>query len=344
VETKNREHTGGLPSNSLFLGIDGGGTKTIAWLGRGAGGCVEPVGAGQGGPSNPRAVGFEAAFLSIRQSVISAFENSRLPTSEIESACLCLAGTGRQEEKDAVLQWASQNGLARRINLVNEAEAVLAAVDSPRPTGCAEVALICGTGSLAWGRKSLGDRPVRSGGWGYLLGDEGSGYWLGQHIVQMACRVADGRSTDSAILASVLSELQLQSADQLVSWCYERPGGRERIARLARLAFPREADTNSDAAFCSHSAFQEDARHSLQQLVNRGAAELAHLVSSVVDRLGTERYTLAMAGSVLCHQTHYRRLVKQHLEQLSQVPASLHLVAQPVAGTLRLAAQFPEEP
>lgn len=324
-------------ADGLFLGIDGGGTKTTACLGRIENGSVQTVGTGQGGPSNPRAVGFKQAFQSILQSVRAAFEDCGAKTGEASGACLCLAGTGRPVERDIVLEWARKMRLAQKIQLVSEAEAVLASIDSTDRTDGAEVALICGTGSLAWGRTSMVAPPVRCGGWGYLLGDEGSGFWLGQRLVQLACQVSDGRAEHSAILSAVLGELELQSAEQLVGWCYEKPGSRERIASLAPMVFQGSTDFEPNGGHELQPALPNTTLQPLQQIADRGAKELATMVSSVARRLGTQRYSLAMAGSVLCNQPVYRSLVEQHLSEGFHAPTRVHVVKHPVRGALRLA-------
>lgn len=307
-----------------MLGVDGGGTKTVAWLGRLVDEKVIRIGAGQGGPSNPRAVGFEVAFQNIGLARELAFEDAGLPTTTVQSACLCLAGTGRPQEMAAVLGWAQQQNLAGRTRLVSEAEAVLSSIqrddDSQPQVAYAQLALICGTGSLAWGRSSNSPRPVRSGGWGYLLGDEGSGFWLGQQVLQLACKASDGRSSESIVLSQVLNKLNLKAPEELVAWCYEAPESRQRISSLAPLAFEGEPGS------------------SVQDIVDRGASELAQMVSAVVQRLNCETYDLAMAGSILLNQAIYRAMIQSRLENLLHAPTCIHLVEQPVAGALHLAS------
>ena len=314
-----------FPSSPLLLGIDGGGTKTVAWLGCLRDGALIRIGEGKSGPSNPRAAGFEVAFQNLRKATQLAFLDAQLPAAQLDVACLCLAGTGRQQERDAVLNWARQVGLSKKSVIISEAEAVLAAVEIDRDWSQsaqrAEVALVCGTGSLAWGRISTQSSPIRTGGWGYLMGDEGSGFWLGQHVLQFACKISDGREAERSLLDLVLTKLQLTAAENLVGWCYELPGSRERIASLAPLAF-----MNSSVG-------------KLKDIVNRGAHELALMIAAVAGRLGGLQYDLAMAGSVVAHQTEYRLLIARYLNDLKCAPASIQMVEQPVSGTLKLALQ-----
>jgi len=335
-----------LNAGGLILGVDGGGSKTVAWLGRWDGQHLECIGKGRGGPSNLQAVGHETALKNIQQSinltVEQAFSRSTLLPGEVASACLCLAGAGRQAEQDIILNWARQIGLATQVRLVGEAEAVLAAVTEPCPADCADVALICGTGSLAWGLRPDRIQSQRCGGWGYLLGDEGSGFWLGQQLLQLACREADGRRQDTNVLGRVLTELQLQSADQLVGWTYQQSGQRERIASLAKLIF-RESDFGDPSKAEITKPENHPTNLILRSMLQQGASEMATMVVNLVRQLDAKHYRLTMAGSVLCHQAEYRNLVEQQLTHRSLPPTSIQRVEHPVAGALQLAFRMMEE-
>lgn len=317
---------------TLFLGIDGGGTKTQVLIGRSNGHDLEVLGAGQGGPSNPRAVGFEAAFASIATAVVDAWNSCGLPKRPVDCAAVCLAGAGREDEKTKVRSWMIEQGIALRVNMISEAEAVLAGascreVELPSAATSdlsnrveAEVALICGTGSLAWGRRADQlTRVARSGGWGYLLGDEGSGYWIGQQLLQLACRVADGRSSDEIVLQAVLKLLKLDSASEIVAWCYRDIASRNRIANLAKLAFELRA---IDA---------------VSSIIDRAATELAVMIAAVVDQLEVHNFSLAVAGSVVVTQTEFQQQILAKLRDRGLLAKQFSVVSDPVRGSLRLA-------
>ena len=132
----------------FVLGIDGGGSKCAAVLGRlattGDGG-VHIVGRGRGGPANPRVAGHEMARASITAAIAQAFADAGLGSRPVAAACLGLAGVGLPEDRDAVLAWATQAGLADTVLVVPDGLL-------PFADGAAEpwgVVLIAGTGSLA---------------------------------------------------------------------------------------------------------------------------------------------------------------------------------------------------
>ncbi|HET9221200.1 MAG TPA: BadF/BadG/BcrA/BcrD ATPase family protein, partial [Roseiflexaceae bacterium] len=153
----------------LLLGVDGGGSGTRALLADRSGAIL---GAGAAGPSNHQAIGLEAAAQAIQSAIDMAFRDARVERSRpVAAICLGLAGAGRPEDRLRFEAWATRQNIARRCAVASDAELVLTA-GTPDGWG---VALICGTGSIAWGRAPDG-RSARAGGWGYLLGDEGSGY------------------------------------------------------------------------------------------------------------------------------------------------------------------------
>ncbi len=325
------------PSHSLYLGVDGGGTKTQVLLGCSRDGQLTVLAAGQGGPSNPRAIGFEAAFQNIDHAIQSAFNKASLDRCCADQIVLCLAGAGRQEEKSAVENWIVHSGIAQRARVVSEAEAVIEAslLENERQSALpdfpddadAEIALICGTGSLAWGRrKSDHDCFARSSGWGYLLGDEGSGFWIGQKILHAACKAADGRSMDSELLKAVLNHLGLDSPSQLISWCYQDAASRQRIATVAPLVFQ-----------LAQQAGQGTGSSQSNGIITQASDDLASMIAAVAHQLDSTRFDLAVAGSVIIHQARLLQLVVQRLSEQGLQPRRVTQVNEPARGCLKLA-------
>src|SRR5512145_422294 len=153
---------------NYIIGVDGGGTKTLALLADQNG---KILARGVSGPSNYNAVGFETACVAIETAITAAH---RAQSGEITVLCLGLAGAGRPDDGAKFHAWATERFPNTKIQVVSDAEILLAA---GAPTG-AVLALICGTGSIVYGRTASSEL-LRAGGWGYLFGDEGSGFALG---------------------------------------------------------------------------------------------------------------------------------------------------------------------
>ena len=179
----------------LVMGIDGGGSTTVALVAT----ATEIIGRGEAGPSNMQAVGVTRAFNAIEDAVAAAFAAAGRTPATVRHAVLGLAGADRPQEQALVRSWAEQFGLAKEVDVVNDAQLLFAA-GTPEGWG---IALVAGTGSIAFGRTPEG-KLGRAGGWGYLLGDEGSAYALVMSALQEVVHAADGRGPPTVLTDRLL--------------------------------------------------------------------------------------------------------------------------------------------
>lgn len=268
--------------SSLFLGVDGGGSKTLAIIVDAAG---HEQGRGVAGSSNHEAVGLEQAVAAILHAARQAASSARAKLP-LTGAWLGLAGVDQPQHREALLPHVRT--LAHTLRITNDAELVLSAL--PHQVG---VALISGTGSIALGRDAHG-KLARVGGWGHVLGDEGSGYAIGRAALQHAVRTADGRESAALLLERILTFWDLKAPGQLFTRVYQ-PFDKTAIAALAPLvlALAREGDPV--------------ARH----IELRAARELALAVATVANTLQFPPgpLPLAFGGGVLAHHKRLCALV-----------------------------------
>lgn len=312
----------------LVIGVDGGGTKTLAWLAPlDDASNTTVLGRGAAGPGNPRAAGFDVALANIGAAIEAAFADAKLPHSTAAAACFCLAGAGREVEQQRIENWATQQAIARAVRVTGDAEPILAAA-SPDHVG---IALICGTGSLAWGRNAAGE-IARSGGWGYLLGDEGSGYAIALAGLRAAVRAADGRGQGTVLLDSLQRQLGAAAPSDLVQCVYGPEMNREKLSALAKIVFDAAA---SDVA--------------AQMIVTAAANDLAEMVTVLCVQLALldQAYPLALAGSVIANQPLLRNSLSKRLADRLCRPRTTVIIEEPVRGALvlaRLAAKGGQAP
>lgn len=231
-----------MSAGTVIVGIDGGATHATAVV-TDADGCElarTEGGPGIVNPLDPAACAGRLAVLSRR--VIA--EAGAYPPAAV--LCCALAGAGRPAVRDAVRDELEREHVARRVDIVTDADAALADAFALSPG----ILLIAGTGSVAWGRGEDG-RMERCGGWGHLLGDEGSGYAVGLGALHAVVRAADGRAPATALTARVLDLATVDDADELIRW--SAAASKAEIAALApavlELAGADEAATNiRDAA------------------------------------------------------------------------------------------------
>lgn len=297
-----------MAGKRLFLGVDGGATKTCAVV---VGADGHERGRGVAGSGNHESVGFERAARNVRKAVDAAIQatGAALP---FEAAWIGLAGIDRPGDQSLFLP--QFESLACQTQLTNDAELALAAL--PRWIG---VALIAGTGSIAIGRGPTGTL-ARSGGWGHVLGDEGSGYELGRQALQAAFQAADRRGEPTLLLDLIQSHWKLAGIEDAMPMVYKRFDKAE-IARLSDLVFA--ADQRGDAV--------------ARGILSRGAAELVRHVLTLNDVLGFEgAVPLALGGGLLVHQRRYRQSVLRRLRARIRV-GGVAVVSDPALSAARAA-------
>ena len=320
------------------LGVDGGGSKTIAWIAnvRSSSGRhsfeLEVVGRGQAGPGNPRSVGFEVALANIDLAVTTALEQASMGSSSIAVACLSLAGAGRSEEQNRVRAWADDRRLANQTIVIDDVEPLrLAAMYeqdlSPSveaSTWAQSVTLVVGTGSIACGRNGE-HRSARVGGWGYLLGDDGSGFAIGMAGLRAVCHSHDRGEVATPFQSALLKQLELNTPAELVGFVYKTPLPRAQIAALSGTVLTH---ADHDAVAGKILADSIDA--------------MVHLVTDTIRRLDLPHlsYSLALSGGILCNHSNIVDRLLLELERRQLAPTANHLVREPIHGPLLMAAQM----
>lgn len=303
--------------SQLILGIDGGGSKTLALV---ADAALRVLGRGTAGPSNYQGVGIAAAAAALEHAIAAATADAGLAAPTFTAACLGMAGVDRPEDRALMQAWADRWLPGVPLVIVNDAQLVLAA-GTPAGWG---VGLICGTGSIAYGQNRAG-RWARAGGWGHLLGDEGSGYAVGQAALRAVMRAFDGRAPATTLTAAVLGHWGLAAPPDLVRRVYREPVTPADLAALAPLVEAAAAAGDAVA-----DAILADAGH-----------ELALAVAAVIHALNLPSpVPCALAGGLLVKGPALRQhfLAAAQTSDLDLAPVTP--VTEPAQGALRLAKRL----
>jgi N-acetylmuramic acid 6-phosphate etherase len=301
----------------LLLGIDGGGTSTIAILADANG---KQLGRGVAGPSNIQAVGVDGGLRALDDSIARAFQSANLPKSTVGSICLGLAGIDRQEGLDVIHGWANRQRVADRVRVANDATLLLAA-GTPEGWG---LAVIAGTGSIAFTQTPAGT-PGRCGGWGYLLGDEGSAYSLALNALRVACRSHDGVLPPTALIDLLVKKMNLSGPPDFIPAVYRGAWDRSAIAGLAPLVL--ECAESGDAL--------------AKKIVTEQATELGRTAAQAVKAAGLhiQPVPVALAGGVLVNSASYRDTLLATLRDNGVPVGGVQLVPEPVLGAVVLAGK-----
>src|SRR5213594_3649727 len=301
------------PSAAL-LGADAGGshstvvigTADLTILGRadGPGSAMKP-----GGAAASAVVLAETARRAASQAGI------HLPVGR---AVVGAAGAGRAQEQRELEAALVQTGLAQRVRVMADAEIALSTAFADG-TG---IIVSAGTGSIAYARDPAGQLH-RAGGYGWQLGDEGGGYWLGRRALEAAARAQDGRGEGSTLLARLLGPLGLQTFDDLVRWTATATP-----AQVAALA-PHVLNAAREGEVVARSAVEDAAR----ELIALVVALLPHFP-------GTAPVSVATAGGLLVAQAPLAEAFRTRLAAESKRARLVTTRVDTPVGALQLAAQM----
>lgn len=272
----------------IYAGYDGGGTKTACVLTDRNG---KYLGFGAGGPSNYLFCGKETAAESVRRATEAAFRNAGLPVQHLKAAYMAGAAIKMQ------------NGAAHVpfFRTCIDAELVVCESDIyPIWYGSVgtqdAVVSIAGTGALTYVCSETG--LIRVGGWGPLLGDEGSGYDLGLQALRLSCRMYDGRAaSDQAFQRAVFAHYQVETPGELLKKL-NSGDTRSAVASVAKIVFQLYKDGNQTA----------------EMLLEHCADEIALAVDTAVSKAETgKQYPLILSGGVVHKESPLYEMLRKRL-------------------------------
>ena len=252
-----------------IIGIDAGGTKTQAILTN----LQEDIlVCGYGGrPANPTRIPLAQACASLTEAADEVMRDGGLRAADIAAICLGVAGGGKKEYQAEITAAIAKLGITGPILVVSD---VVTAFWSAIPEGCGVIA-IAGTGSSAYGINRQG-RAVTAGGWGYLVGDEGSAFDIGRSGINAALKACEGRGPATLLQDKLLPYLQLNTFEEV------------RYAIYNPLDAGRKLVISQFAPLVTQTAATGD--RVAQNILGRAGNELGLNIISVAQRLG------------LCHQ------------------------------------------
>jgi len=323
---------------SCFLGIDGGGTRTTAWLADEDGRVLARA---VTGPTNPLKVGFQATQRELSRAVRLALRRARLKISAplsgkqrkrvagkgrrparllLDAICVGLAGVDRPQVHGRLFAWLRRSIPARAHLLTSDAAIALRAAIGDSPG----IIVVSGTGSIAYGRNDRG-RVLRSGGWGVPFDDVGSGYDLGYRAIAAALRDYDGRGPYTQLSAKVCQALKIPDITRVVLL----PLTPKEIAALFPLVL--EAARRRDFV--------------ARELCEGAGRDLADLAVALLKRLGWlgRVVPVVCAGGVFRASVRIRRSFARHLRRAAPHARVLLLRHPPVEGALALARDLTDQ-
>lgn len=271
---------------AYIVGMDGGGTKTAVTIAREPEDDLLTFAAGPINYNGGDAEAIAAAFAEIFNQIRVRCGNLQ----EVGHICIGAAGISNPLVVRLLEQQVRQHGYIGPLTITGDQETALYGAQN----ALQGIILIAGTGSICFGVNAQGEQH-RTGGFGHLIDDEGSGYSIGRELLALLVRAEDGRIKDTIIPAMVYKQLGLGTVQEVIGFVYDKHTTKKEIAQLAPIM----------TAACDKGDAQA------LKLAERCAAGLYELVEPVIERLGLYESPIAIAGSVL-QKSH---VVKDALER-----------------------------
>ncbi|MFY0688502.1 MAG: hypothetical protein JXQ90_15105 [Cyclobacteriaceae bacterium] len=272
----------------LIIGIDGGGTNTRSLLTNEEG---DILGSAIGGAANFRSEGVEMVKTHLKELLEATCKNAGTPLSEVDVVSLGLAGVATDEGKRTIKNIVVDLGFdADKVIVNSDADIALIGAHGKEEG----IIAIAGTGAVVFGQK--GDRKVRSSGWGHILGDEGSAYWIGIECMKAVIAAHDLHIKETKLTAALVGHLRLEKISELIDFTYSQTTKSE-IAALAQLVMQHYSD-------------DEAAR----SIINNGARHLFDHINHVHGLLGDD-LSVCLMGGMLENETPLKHSLTQLLDQ-----------------------------
>ncbi len=302
----------------LFIGVDGGGTHTRAVA---AGEDLVPKGRGSAGPANAATRPLPRVVAAVAEAVEDAARAAGIGPAEAAGIGCGLAGVDTAGIAGRVT--AALDGLygPGKAFVTNDARIALAGalegpVDGPG------LVLISGTGAIAFGRATDGTE-ARAGGWGPVIGDEGSGYAIGREGLAAVVRELDGRGPPTKMRELLFASEGMKTADELLHRIYRTDGGPADVAAYFPLVLQAARLGDAEAA----------------RILDEAGEELALAAVTVIRRLRLEReaFGVATVGGVFAAGEPILGTLRKRIAAVAP-RARLHAPAHPPEiGAIRLA-------
>lgn len=304
----------------VVAGIDGGGSSTRASIVNEKGVIL---GEAKAGPSSYSSVSLETLKDNIQKALDEALRSANtLCTGEVklDAIFIGLGGVETAQDKETVRNLVSEFSIVDKgqIFVENDTRVSLAG----GLAGRAGLSLIVGTGSVCYGRTEDG-REWKAGGWGHLIDDPGSGYYLGLNGLIAMVRAVDGRGIASPLTEALFRHLQLKEINEIMYILYQKKFTRTDVAALAPIILEYAAKGDKIG----------------KMIIQRGAEELALMIKTVVDKLelGRSSILLAMTGGLTQAGGVFNKPLYEEIEKRVPNIEIIQPILSPLSGASLLA-------
>ena len=303
----------------LVLSIDAGGTKTAACIARIVSGQPSVIGRARGGPANVTTLGVQPVLAEFERTIMLAIRDAGLQDTRFDDAVVSLAGGGDARSCVEVKRWLTET-LCDQAKVVSDAEMALLISESTHPDAQQNIGLLVGTGSIAFSRVKGSDEIYRAGGWGSIIGDDGSGYWIGREAIRSVLQEADQGNAPGRLAEAILQSCAAETMRELITKVTDTSNQAERVASFTPIVLD-EAEHGDELAM---------------RVLELATNHIASLIDVSLKRssIAANDTAIACAGSLITRESVFSKLVAERIQTIGV--RRLKLIDDPVVEALCL--------
>ncbi|WP_432403923.1 N-acetylglucosamine kinase [Wukongibacter sp. M2B1] len=297
-----------------YIGIDGGGTKTLAYLGNEKKNIIEAI---EVGSTNYHSVGIEKVRLELQEIFKFFIESQDITIEKIKGICIGGAGIDCKSDEKAIEKVFRDIGYKNVLQIYNDSVIALVGANGSKRGAI----LVSGTGSIAFGIDKNGEKH-RVGGWGHIIDDAGSGYAIARDGLKKIMESYDGREEDTKIWQSIKDKLNLSHIDELITFIYDTNTKKHDIAKLAP---------------CIIDLYEID--RVANRVIDIAVKDLCSMIDCLAKKMKEEDFSLGLSGSIFLKSEIIRKLFIQEMKKIHS-DIRIHLPKEnAVMGALALATE-----
>jgi N-acetylglucosamine kinase-like BadF-type ATPase len=298
--------------NKVFvIGIDGGGTKTIGAIANLKGKILKEI---EIGSTNPNKIGFERAIFNLKKLIFKLSKGRKIKVAYLGLA----GGLERDKEKGEKIKKEIQKFFKFPI-IVDGDQKIAFSAGTDEKNG---IVVIAGTGAIAMGWK--GKKEAISGGWDWLIGDQGSGFWVGKRVLEEIGKFLDGRRKDFRLKNFILKKLKIKRENEIYKKFYSQDFV-EKVASISKFVdeFSKRGDKFS------------------KEILTEAAKEVSKMAISVVKELNFEKeeFPIVFTGGMFKSKI-FRERIEKEIKKAAKKAKFILLKKKPVIGAVKLAMDF----
>jgi len=305
-----------------ILGVDGGGTKTLARITNLRG---EILSENKAGSSNfKKCKRIEDAGANIDSAVLGAIKKLD-STGKVYfvSSCFGIAGVDCEKDLDIYKKMIFQGKLSKyldlsRADICNDSKISLVAGSANKN----RIIINCGTGSICLGENAE-SKEIIVGGWDYILGDQGSAYDIGVKALRGIMKAYDGREDETLLSKTITKYLNIENIQDLLDWTYNSNFSKDKVASLAKVVC-RTAEIGDKLS---------------KKILKEESEEAFLIVDTVINKLSlnNRKFDLIIAGHVFKCEKFFKNIFISNIENKFDKVKIINLTVEPVKGAIKIA-------